>query len=109
MAVNISIRPRSPRGQNLECVIDQFEGNDFYFKNSIPQSDRKVFLASSSSPELREKIAETIVKNDVASMSNLSDDEILQNISSKYEDRYTMFNRIAQREIELKNNPPKDE
>lgn len=90
-------------GVNVESQVDQFTSSEFFIdsKEGVIYSDIQVSLRSDSSPELKEKLKEYLVKNEIANNEGLSDEEILNNISSKYEDRYSAMQRLAKKTLEL--------
>ena len=65
--------------------VDNFTNTEFFFKGGFRLRDIDVFARADSNPELRRKVNEYIIERDiVSSSSDLSEEQILENLETKY-------------------------
>lgn len=99
--VSVSVTP--PHGDNLISGIDKFLSSEFFFENGAEIRDVDVYAKSSSDPELRSKITEYLIENDVQGFDeSVSDEEVFEQISSKYDSRQSILAKISNRLRELR-------
>lgn len=93
----------TPRGPKFSDSIDSFRSSDFFF-NSLgqPIPPYLVGLRVENNPELKERFAQYLVQNEFTSNPDLSDDQIIDSLQAKYEDRYSLMERLAKKTIELR-------
>lgn len=93
---------RPSRSENITESIDQFPATEFFrdkLGNPIPA--HIVGMNLQSNPELKEKVAQYIVQNEIQS-SDLSEEEIMTNIQQRYEDKYSLIKRLSEKSLELR-------
>lgn len=85
--------------------VDQFTSSEF-FKDVSGHELKDYTVALTSSPEVREKMAEYLVERDVKGFDdNISDEEVLQSIKSKYDSSTSrILSLIDQRIADLREN-----
>lgn len=79
----VSKTPINLNGKKFE--IDQFSVSEF-FKDDLKKEVRDYHVMMNASPEVREKMLEYMVINDIKGFdTDVSDEEVLKSIRSKYE------------------------
>lgn len=76
--------------------VDQFTASEFFMSDSgLPLRDYQVYALSESNSELRRKMQDYMILRDISqSNDGLTDDQIEQSIVSKYDDSYSLIDRV---------------
>ena len=105
-APRTALRPRIARSSKLPRA-DQFCASEFFKEGGLRLRDVNVFAKAASNPELQSKINEYMIENEVKGFdSSVSDDEVFNQIQSRYESRDTLLARIRNRISELRLTAP---
>lgn len=85
--------------------VDQFPVSEF-FSNELGKEKKDIEVMQNSSPEVREKMQEYIIANEVKGFDpSVSDDEVLSSIHSKYDNSLSsILGAIDRRISELRAN-----
>lgn len=103
----INIRCISATKKNVpsfSAKIDPFVNSDFYKDDcGLERSDVHVFAQASNDPELREKIQQYLVENDVKGFDeNVSDEDVFKSIESKYLTKQKILSDLGDRISQLR-------
>ncbi len=103
---NIGLCPNLVKSNNLP-EIDQFQATEFFKdENGMILADFDVFARSQGNPELQAKIREYLVEQDVHGFdSSVSDEDVFNQLSSKYESTQSILDRVKARIIQLRAAP----
>lgn len=99
----VTVHVAPPRGANMIDGIDKFLSSEFFFENGAEIRDVRVFAKTNENPELRDKVLEYLVENEVKGFDeSVSDDEVFEQINSKYDNKQSILARISNRISELR-------
>lgn len=100
---NVGLNPPAVKSSFLP-EVDQFAGSEFFEdENHMRLCDFDVFARSQNDVELQNKIRQYMVESDVKGFDeSVSDDEVFEQISSKYDSGQTILDRVKARIVELR-------